>query len=91
MTFGLRILKLVGESLLVVLIDHWGLVIMGKDLRSKSGYCCPYDKLPCKRFDYDLGAGACFTYDVTGRLKFVCRRFVAPAGFLIPKQLSPEE
>ena len=34
---------------------------------------------------------ACFFYGVNGRLKFVCRRFVAPAGFSVPKQLSPED
>jgi hypothetical protein len=64
---------------------------MVKDLYSKAGYCCPYDKLPCKRFSYELGAGACFSYNVEGRLKFTCKRFVARAGFSIPKQLSAEE
>lgn len=57
----------------------------------RSGYCCPHDKLPCSRFDDDLGAGACFVYRVDGRLRGVCRRFVAPAGFVVPKQLFPEE
>lgn len=52
---------------------------------------CPYDKLHCKRFDYLLNAGACFTYDVKGRLRFICKRFVAPAGFVVPKQLSSED
>ena len=64
---------------------------MGKNLLSKSGCCCPYDKLPCKRFDYVLGAGACFFYNVGGHLKFTCKRFVAPVGFSLPKQLSPEQ
>lgn len=64
---------------------------MVKDLYSKAGYRCPYDKLPCKRFDYELGAGACFTYNVGGRLKFTCKRFVAPVCFTLSKQLSAEE
>ena len=63
---------------------------MGKDFYC-SGYCCPYDKLPCKRISYDSNMPACFFYGVNGRLKFVCRRFVALAGFSLPKQLSPEE
>ena len=54
-------------------------------------YYCPYDKLSCKRFDSVLDAGACFTYNVNGRLRFVCKRFVASAGYSIPKQLSPED
>jgi hypothetical protein len=58
-------------------------------LHFDSDYCCPYDKLLCKRVGYD-GFPACFTYDVNGRLKFVCKRFVAPAGFVVPKQLSSE-
>ena len=52
----------------------------------QSGYCCPYDKLLCKRVDCFDGFPACWTYDVKGRLRFVCKRFVAPAGFSIPKQ-----
>jgi hypothetical protein len=62
-----------------------------KDLRLKNGYCCRYDKLPCKRFSYELGAGACFFYNVNGRLKFTCKRLVVPAGLSLPKQLSLEE
>lgn len=57
---------------------------------SDADYCCPYDKLPCKRYDYDLGAGACFTYDVNGRLRWVCRRFARDKRLKLPKQLSPE-
>jgi hypothetical protein len=62
-----------------------------QDSLSDFGYCCPYDKLSCKRYDYVLDNGACFTYDRNGRLRFVCKRFVAPAGFLLPKQLSSEQ
>ena len=63
---------------------------MVKDLCC-SGYCCPYDKLPCKRVDYLSGDPACFIWDVNGRLRFTCRRFVAPVGFKVPKQLSPDD
>jgi len=62
---------------------------MGREFNPHSEYCCPYDKSRCKRFTYD-GFPACFVYDVNGRLRFVCRRFVTPAGFSVPKQLSPE-
>jgi hypothetical protein len=58
---------------------------------SDFGYRCPYDKLPCKRYDRVLDNGACFTYDRNGRLRFVCKRFVAPVGFVVPKQLSSEQ
>ena len=62
---------------------------MGKDFYC-SGYCCPYDKLPCKRISYSSDMPSCLFYGVTGRLKFVCRRYVAPIDFTVPKQLSPE-
>jgi hypothetical protein len=55
------------------------------------GYCCPYDKLPCKRYDYVLDNGACFTYDRNGRLRFVCKRCVLPTGFSLIKQMSSEQ
>jgi hypothetical protein len=60
-------------------------------LHFSSDFKCPYDKLPCRRFDYYLEFGACFVWDVNGRLRFVCKRFVAPVGFSVPKQLTPEE
>ena len=63
---------------------------MGRDFNPHSEYRCPHDKLLCKRVGYD-GFPSCFTWDVNGRLRFVCKRFVAPAGFSLPKQLSPEE
>ena len=72
-------------------IEKKRIIVDSKEPLSKFGYCCPHDKLPCKRFDYELGAGACFFYNVEGRLKFTCKRFVAPAGYSLPKQMSPEE
>lgn len=54
---------------------------------SKLGYCL-YDKLPCKRFDYEFDKPVCWVYDIHGYLKWVCPRFVAPVGFSIPKRLS---
>jgi len=63
---------------------------MGGDYNPYSTYCCPHDKLRCKRVDWD-GFPACFIYNMNGRLRFVCRRFVVPDGFTLPKQLSPEQ
>jgi hypothetical protein len=62
---------------------------MVRDFNPYSEYCCPHDKLLCKRVGYD-DFPACWTYDAKGRLRYVCKRFVARAGFTIPKQLSPE-
>jgi hypothetical protein len=54
-------------------------------------YRCPFDMLPCKRYSYALRAGACFTWDVNGRLRWVCRRYPRDMRLKIPKQLSPED
>ena len=58
----------------------------GKELQTGSGYLCPHDELPCKRVGYD-GHPECWTYNTNGHLMFVCKRFVAPAGFSLRKQL----
>jgi hypothetical protein len=63
---------------------------MDWDFNPHSEYCCPYDKKRCKRVRYDCDDPACFVWDVKGRLRFVCRRFRAPKGFSVPKQLSSE-
>jgi hypothetical protein len=62
---------------------------MGGDFNPYSEYCCPHDKLRCKRVGYD-DIPSCFVFDVKGHLRFVCKRFVAPAGFSLRKQLSLE-
>lgn len=52
---------------------------------------CQYDNLPCKKTRNADDFPPCITYDINGRLKSVCKRFVAPAGFSDPKQLSSED
>jgi hypothetical protein len=66
------------------------LVVMSREFNGCSECLCPCDRKRCKRFGYD-GFPACFVYDVNGVLRFVGRRFVAPKGFSVPKQLSPKD
>lgn len=51
---------------------------------------CPHDKLICKKV-LTGDDPPCIIYDIRGRLQSVCKRFIAPNGFSIPKQLSPED
>lgn len=60
-------------------------------LRVKSDYICCCDKLPCNRFNSELDGGDCVHFDAKGRLTFLCKRYISPFGFSVPKQLSPEE
>lgn len=55
------------------------------------GHFCSYDKLPCKRYNYEFDCYDCATYDKNGRLRWVCKRFALPAGFSLVKQLSSEQ
>jgi hypothetical protein len=73
-------------------------VVMGRRFDSHSEYYCPHVKgifrgrrkqVLCKRVNHD-GFPSCFVYDANGRLRFLCKWFVAPAGFLLRKQLSLE-
>ena len=64
---------------------------MGKDYGVAYGVKCSHDGELCHRVDYHDGVPCCLFYDVNGRLRFVCKRFVAPEGYVIPKQLSPED
>ena len=75
----------------VVASDKSVRVLSKRDSLSGFGYCCPYDKLQCKRYDYVLDNGACFTYDRNGHLRWVCKRLVLPAGFSLIKQMSSEQ
>jgi hypothetical protein len=44
-----------------------------------SGFLCPYDGLPCDRFDDDLNAGLC-EIKLKGSKSDVCSRFVLKQG-----------
>jgi hypothetical protein len=66
------------------------LVVVEIEFDPYSEYCCPYDEKRFKRFTYG-DFPACFVYDVNGRLRFVCRRFVPPKDFSVTKHLSPKD
>jgi hypothetical protein len=55
-----------------------------KRLMDERSERCEFDNLPCKK------SHGCFSYNESGRLISVCKRFITPEGFSVPKQLPQD-
>jgi hypothetical protein len=50
-------------------------------------YRCPFDGLPCDKFIYLAGFGACYVRGLDGKMLSVCHRFVVKAGVSVVTDL----